>query len=124
MTGAHITLLVEDFQGLVRASDPNQRYPALEQVLAKGNTHQIESITANHLRLSLFGMDPQNEFPVAALTQLADGVIEHSDKDYWLRADPVTMRSDMAQVFLTSYGFADLDEDERRTIERCVHRSF
>jgi len=122
VTGAHITLLVEDFQGLVRATDPEQRYPALEQILVKGRSRQIESITANHLRLSLFGMDHRTSLPVAALSQLGEDSIGQPDIDYWLRADPVTMRADMAQVFLTSYGFADLDTDEQNAIVECVHQ--
>lgn len=120
MTGAHVTLLVEAFEDLVRAAEPAQRYAALEQVLAKGDSVCIESVTANHLRMSLFGMAPQLDIPVAALERLANGAVEAQDNTYWLKMDPVTMRADMAQVFLVGHGFADLDTDEQKAIERCV----
>jgi hypothetical protein len=42
------------------------------------------------------------------------------DNYYWLRSDPVTMWADMAKVFMTSHGFADLDPYERNEIENCI----
>jgi hypothetical protein len=124
VTGARITLLVEDFDSLVRAADPVQRYPALEQVLSKGRSHRIESITANHLRFSLFGCDAEKTVPVAALTHLSDRTTRRQGDYYWLRADLVTMQAGMAQVFMISDGFADLSADERKVVECCVQEVF
>jgi hypothetical protein len=68
----------------------------------------------------LFGIQPEGNLPVAALTHVNDRNVRPRGNYYWLRADPVTMWADMAQVFMTSHGFADLDPYERNEIELCV----
>jgi hypothetical protein len=117
---AHVTLLIEDFQRLVAAVPGDIRYPALERLWSRGKRTALESPTPNHLRFKLFGMQPEGHLPVAALTHVNDRNIRPRSNYYWLRADPVTMWADMAQVFMTSYGFADLDPYERNEIELCV----
>ena len=124
MTDTHITLLVEDFRSLVDATDQAQRLPALEQVFSKGRPRRIESPTANHLRFALFGFEPSGALPVAALTHLSDRKAAQRENGYWLRTDPVTLWADMAQVIMTSYGFADLDPYERNEIENCIRSVF
>lgn len=120
MTNTHITLLVEDFRKLVSASGQAFRLPSLERVFARGQSCQFESPSANHLRFALFGIDTVPEVPVAALTHVSDRKKALRNDYYWLRADPVTMWADMAQVFMTSHGFADLDPYERNEIENCI----
>ncbi len=58
--------------------------------------------------------------PVAALTHVSDRKKTTKDDYFWLRSDPVTMWADMAKVFMTSHGFADLDPYERNEIENCI----
>lgn len=120
MTITHITLLVEDFRQLVGAQDQPHRFPALEQIFSKGQACRIPAETPNHLRFALFGIEPEGKLPVAALTHVSDRPQPQQDSYYWLRSDPVTMWADMAQVFMTSYGFADLDPYERNEIENCI----
>jgi len=120
VTDTRITLLVEDFQGLVGAVDQALRLPSLEQVFSKGRSCRLESSTANHLRFALFGIEGVGGLPVAALTHVSDRKKAQRGNYYWLRTDPVTMWADMAQVFMTSHGFADLDPYERNEIENCV----
>jgi hypothetical protein len=120
VTDTQITLLVEDFQSLVSATGQALRLPSLEQVFSRGRTCRIDSPTANHLRFALFGIDSVGELPVAALTHVSDRKKAQRGNYYWLRTDPVTMWADMAQVFMTSYGFADLDPYERNEIENCI----
>ena len=74
----------------------------------------------DELRFALFGMEPVEALPIAALTYVADHGKIATGKDYCLRADPVTLWADMARVIMTSYGFADLDETERDEIENTV----
>lgn len=120
MTETHITLLAEDFRSLVSATDQALRFPSLERVFSKGRISRIEVATANHLRFALFGIEPTDELPVAALTHVSDRKQARQGSYYWLRTDPVTMWADMAQVFMASHGFADLDPYERNEIENCI----
>jgi hypothetical protein len=116
----HVTLLIEDFSQLAAASPTGIRYPALERAWARGRAVQLDSPTPNHLRFSLFGIQPETHLPVAALTHVNDRNARPRSDYYWLRADPVTMWADMARVIMTSHGFADLDAYERNEVEICV----
>lgn len=114
------TLLVEDLQQLARALPVESRYPALERILAFGKQRLVPSQSPNHLRYQLFSAKGSGQLSVAALTHADDCGDLPEAGSYWLRADPVTMRADMTQVFTTSCGFADLDEAERGEINRIV----
>lgn len=120
MTATHITLLVEEFRDMVAAVDGPHRFPALEQVLSRGQSCHLSAPSPDHLRFSLFGIEATGELPVAALTHVSDRKVPTDGHYYWLRSDPVTMWADMAQVFMTSHGFADLDAHERNGIEDCI----
>jgi hypothetical protein len=96
------------------------RFAALERVWTRGTACGLASATSNHLRFSLFGIEPEHAVPVAALTHVDDRQAHPGNDYYWLRVDPVTMWADMARVFMTRYGFADLDPYERNEVEACV----
>jgi hypothetical protein len=102
------------------ALDGNCRFPALELVFSRGRAVRIDAASANHLRFALFGIEPDGVLPVAALTHVSDRKNTLQNDYFWLRSDPVTLRVDMTQVFMTSHGFADLDPYERKEIENCV----
>lgn len=114
------TLLVEDLQQLARVLPVESRYPALERILARGEQRQVPCQSPNHLRYQLFSANSSGQLSVAALTHVDDCGEMPEAGSYWLRADPVTMRADMTQVYTTSCGFADLDEAERGEINRTV----
>ena len=120
MESVHATLLIEDLRSLVAAIPPDLRYPALERAWSRGRRRQIDARTPNHLRFRLFGMETDGPLPVAALTHVNDRRAKPRGNYYWLRADPVTMWADMARVFMTQFGFADVDPYERNEIELCV----
>ena len=120
MGTVHVTLLIEHLRRLAAAVPEDIRYPALERFWSRGRPTALESRTPNHLRFKLFGIEPEGQLPVAALTHVNDRNVRPQNNYFWLRADPVTMWADMAQVFMTSYGFADLDPYERNEIELCV----
>jgi len=105
---------------MVGAVDGPHRFPALEQLFSRGRCCKLKADTANHLRFALFGIEPEELLPVAALTHVSDRNTAPDDDYYWLRSDPVTLWADMAQVFMTSHGFADLDPFERNEIENCI----
>lgn len=120
MTDTHLTLIVEDFRQMVGAVKEPHRFPALEQLISRGKPCRIPSDSANHLRFALFGIEPDGVLPVAALTHVSDRKTAPQDDYFWLRSDPVTLWADMAKVFMTSHGFADLDPLERNEIENCI----
>jgi hypothetical protein len=115
-----VTLLVQDLQGLAKVLQADQRYPALEMILSRGRHFRAEAQSPDHFRFQLFGVQPEGELPIAALTRAGDGVQKPDPNQYWLRTDPVTLWADMAGVVMTGYGFADLDEFERNEIENSV----
>lgn len=114
------TLLVEDLERLARVLPADSRYPVLEQILARGRQREVPAQNPNHLRYRLFAADSSGHLSVAALTHIDDCGDLPEAGSYWLRADPVTMRADMTQVFTMSCGFADLDEAERGEINLIV----
>jgi len=118
----HITLLAEDLAQLAAAAPQASRHPALERVLSRGRPWHLDSATPDHLRFALYGIKPDGVLPVAALTHVNDRRQNPQNDFYWLRADPVTMWADMARVFMTSHGFADLNPHERNQIESCIRQ--
>jgi len=115
-----VTLLVEDLQRLAGFLKPQQRYPALEQLLSKGRHFPAQAESPDHFRFRQFGVEPDGELPIAALTRASDSSQNPASHQYWLRTDPVSLWADMARVVMTSYGLADLNEFERNEIENTV----
>jgi hypothetical protein len=120
VSAVHVTLLVEDLARVLALVPEENRYPALERAWSRGRRRRLDVPTPNHLRFELFGIETEGALPVAALTHVNDRQQRPQNDYYWLRADPVTMWADMARVFMTDYGFADLDPYERNEIELCV----
>lgn len=87
--------------------------------MAKGHHFRAQEQSPDHFRFRLFGVEPDRELPIAALTRAADGG-QTDPKQYWLRTDPVTLWADMARMVMTSHGLADLDEFECNEIENTV----
>lgn len=120
MGSLRLTLLAEDLGRLAAAIPPDLRLPALERAWSRGQRCRLGGATCNHLRFALFGIEPDGALPIAALTHVNDRAGRPDDDFYWLRIDPVTMWADMARVFMTRYGFTDLNPYERNEIENCV----
>jgi len=115
-----VTLLVQDLQGLAQRLHRDQRYPALELLLSRGRYFRAAAQSPDHFRFGLFGVEPDGELPIAALTRAGDVSKKPEAHQFWLRTDPVTIWADMARVVMTSHGFADLTEFERNEIENIV----
>ncbi len=120
MEPVQVTVLFEGLGRLAAALPLTLRCPATELVWARGRKCAVTVPSANHLRFKLFGIDSAGQLPVAALTHVSDRKRRPDNSYYWLRADPVTMWADMARVFMTQFGFADLDAFERNEIENCI----
>ena len=113
-------MLAQDLQALAHFADDKKRYPALETLFFRGYQFRVESEDPDRFRLQMFGLDPHDELPIASLSRAADQGENPGQNQYWIRLDPVTLRADMASVVMTSHGFADLDEVERKEIENVV----
>ena len=120
MTASRITLLAEDLSALAAAIPGGLRFPVLEHVLGRGRRQRFDGESPDHIRFRLFGIEAAGALPIAALTHAADRASKPATDSYWLRSDPVTMWADMAQVYMTHFGFADLDPFERDEIEGCI----
>lgn len=120
MDAVHLSLLVESLGELAAAVPEDFRCPVLERAWTRGRPCSLESPSPNHLRFSLFGIEPDGQLPIAALTHVNDRKRPLDAHYYWLRADPVTLWADMARVFMTRFGFADLDPYERNEIENTL----
>jgi len=115
-----ITLLLDHFSALIANLDQGRRFAALETLLSRSRPSNHDGLGGDALRFKLFGHEPVEPLPVAALTRLADGMERRDNELYWLRVDPVTLWADLARVIMPHYGFADLDEQERNEIENTV----
>jgi hypothetical protein len=113
-------VLAEDFRRQVESVPASQRLPALELIFSRGTPCAVGAATPNHLRFTLFGSESKGALPVASLTHVSDRKDELQNEYYWVRADPVTLRADMARVFMINHGFADLDAHEREEIGSCI----
>lgn len=120
MTASRITLLAEDLSALAAAAPAGLRLPVLERLLGRGRRQRFGGESPDHIRFSLFGIEAAGALPIAALTRAADRADKPESDAYWLRSDPVTLWADMARVYMTHFGFADLDPCERDEIEGCL----
>jgi hypothetical protein len=59
--------------------------------------------------LTLFNFPQQSWPPIAAITALADGL---ATKNYWLRADPVSLRVDLVHIYMLGNSQLSLHVDE------------
>lgn len=117
MAAAGITLFVERLPAWV-AAVPRLRVPALESLVARGRKLPALPASPDRARMALLGADAAAPVPAGALTVAADSGRLHDG--VWLRADPVTLRASMTQVYLAGAGMADLDADERQKIVEAV----
>lgn len=68
------------------------------RIIAKTKKSKIEFSNLAELLFSLFGFSKTEELPVAAVSGLAEGL--DTKNGFWLRADPVELKSDLANVYL------------------------
>lgn len=123
MSSRHFTLLVEDLRPLARSLPPERRYPAIERVVCRGRRSHRAVSSANHLRLELLEQAVPGPVPVAALTRVADTGSLPETGSWWLRADPVTLRPDLTQVYMVAHGFGQASGEERQAIDRLVQNA-
>lgn len=109
MTNIHV-VIPELFlpQQLAAYACTDLRLPALEKLLARGRSEQLNVGSLEAWLCKKFGLD---ENSIAPVTLLADGLQPGSS--YWLRADPVGISMQQDQITLKSDITLDADEAAR-----------
>ncbi len=99
-----LPVLAGDFRGSGR----------LARLLARGRCHRALDRDPDRLLFRLCGVEPGEAPPVAPVSLLGEG--EDPGGAYWLRADPVQLEADQAQVFLLGNRHLALDAGESRRL--------
>ncbi|BBP04177.1 hypothetical protein TPL01_27360 [Sulfuriferula plumbiphila] len=97
--------------------------PALQTLLARADrtTAPAEGGLDGWL-CRAFGVDKQQDWPIAPVTLLADG--GEPGKDYWLRADPVHLRATRDKLMLVDSGAFQLTQSEAETYAQAFNAHF
>lgn len=69
-----------------------------------------------------YGIDKQQDWPVAPITLLAEG--GDPGNDYWLRADPVHLRATRDKLMLVDSGAFQINQNEAETYARAFNAHF
>ena len=99
--------------------------PAIEALFAKSLQTKDESQGVEAWLCKAFGVEKQQDLPVAPLTLLADkaGNIETVD-GYWLRADPVHLRVEHDQVVLADSRTFRISLEEACQFVEVINKHF
>jgi hypothetical protein len=113
----HCTLLVPDLlpPGLRDALHPQPRAPRLAALLARGTSIVLPAGGSEAWLCDAFGVARQHDWPVAALTLIADGG-EPAD-GYWLRCDPVHLYFRQNSMHVSSACGIPPDADSRALVD-------
>ncbi|HMK14096.1 MAG TPA: hypothetical protein VK460_03695, partial [Burkholderiales bacterium] len=96
--------------------------PALRTLLARATTAQDSVPVMEEWLCRTFAVDRQQDWPVAALTLIADG--GSPGNDYWLRADPVHLRVDSGQLLLADSRAIGITRDEANQLTQAINSHF
>jgi hypothetical protein len=104
------------------AAEPAPRAPALETLVARGVPTPAEASGFDDWLLNAFGVPAQAGLPVAPYTLLADG--GSADERYWLRADPVHLIADRAELLLSPLAADAIDAAEAQQLGASLAEHF
>ncbi len=118
------TLLISDLLppfALGGESGQDLRFPKLETLLARAKVVLKPALERDAWLCGAFGVDKQQDWPVAPLTLAADGV--DPELHYWLRADPVELRFERRRLMMVG-GVRDLEAHESRDLVAALNGHF
>ncbi|HEX6827670.1 MAG TPA: regulator, partial [Burkholderiales bacterium] len=98
------------------------RLPGLEWLLGKGTIADSAGESFEGWLCRSFGVERRGDWPVAALTLLAD--CGDPATDVWLRADPVSLRADGARLVLADSAALRLSPGEAASLTQTLSRHF
>jgi len=113
MQNAQLTLLVPDV---------NIDSPSLKTLINRSDTKELTAKSWEAMLCQLFGINPNDELPIAAITGLADGLPTHSH--YWLRADPTQLQADLSAVYLIGNTALNLTPQEVNFLQQGLNQFF
>jgi len=96
--------------------------PALQTLLARASCTQSPHAEMESWLCQSFGVARQNDYPIAALSLMADGIAPESH--YWLRADPVHMGVERDQLVLSEASTFPLLQDEADALIASLNQHF
>jgi len=97
MLNTNLTLVIPSLLPRL-AHQTDAKLPNLQKLLARAEVHANPSQNLETLFFNFFSLPHTAELPIAALTGLADGLA--TDDGYWLRLDPIELRTSLAAVYL------------------------
>ncbi|MCP5241825.1 MAG: phosphoglycerate mutase [Burkholderiales bacterium] len=101
--------------------------PSLEKLLAKSKIEKTDTTDFSAWLCNTFKIEKQHDWPVAPVMLQTDknNHITVSDKDYWLRADPVHLRVEQNHIMLADSNVFELTQDEAvqytSAINQCLN---
>jgi hypothetical protein len=98
------------------------RLPGLELLLGKGTVADARGETVEGWLCRRFGVERRGDWPVAAVTLLADG--GDPGRDVWMRADPVSLRADGARLVLGDGAWLRITPGEAAALAQALNRHF
>lgn len=104
--------------GLLR----DMRLPALETLLARGRQSPLPPGGREAWLCRAFGVEPQQDWPVAPFTLLADG--GNPGDDFWLLADPVHLQLQRDRVVLVDAGNLEIYQEEANSLTTALNDHF
>lgn len=99
------------------------RFPALHRLLSRARRQRYAAEHFEALLCMAFGLRPQrDDYPVAALTLLADGGTPAND--FWLRADPVHLHARHSDLVLVESERLEIEAAEAAALTESLNRHF
>lgn len=96
--------------------------PALATLLARGSQKTLPDDSMDAWLCRTFGVEKQDDWPVAAFTLLADGGKPGSD--FWLLAEPVHLQLQRDRLVLMDSGNLDITQDEANSLTTALNEHF
>ena len=98
------------------------RYPALQRLLHRARKQRVAAEHFEAVLCSLFAVQPQDDWPIGALTLRADNGApgEH----FWLRADPVHLHARQTDLVLVDGEHLDIAIGEATALVDALNRHF
>lgn len=96
--------------------------PALERLLARADRVTLPQQSYESWLCQAFGVAPQPDWPVAPLTHHLDGADTKSG--FWLRADPVHLRTTRERVVLLDASVLAIQPEEATTLVAALNAYF
>jgi hypothetical protein len=121
----HCTLLIPNLLWPRDGGDEPYRdleVPALTRLLARGRCTRLPPVSMEAWLCAAFEVERQQDWPVAPLTLMFDG--GEPGVHYWLRCDPVHLRTQRSQLQLVDAAAWPLAPDEAQTLAATLNDHF